>query len=143
MYQPQKGMLEIYQKILQNRYINCTTYGTPTKYDEQDAIGTQSLSTPIDPTNRNIGTAFRADGTLLTLSFHVHSADIIKIYLYFNGQIIRFFPKDTKLIFTKLFNMDYGDNKNFVKSEEFVEMVKEIKGTVIDKQFEAWSEKYN
>eukprot|EP01083_Nonionella_stella_P187987 691912_1 len=40
----------------------------------------------------NIGASFHAKGGLITFSYFVKSKDVIKCYLYWNGQVIRFMP---------------------------------------------------
>ena len=53
--------------------------------------------------NSNIGAASHCKGSLLTLSFHVIERDIIRCYLWWNGQMIQFMPNDLKNVLPKLF----------------------------------------
>jgi len=82
-------------------------------------------------------------GSLMTLSFHVHSVDVIKCYLYFGGQIIRFMPSDIKNVLPRLFNMDFPGNAEFVKSKLIDEYAEAMARMLMDCQFEAFKRAMN
>ena len=48
------------------------------------------------------------DGSLLTLSIHALENDVVKCYLYWNGQKIRFVPRDIRSILPTIFNMKWN-----------------------------------
>merc|ERR1712129_548830 len=74
-------------------------------------IGQISKASTIGSTTSGVTNA-------LTFAFHVRSTDVIKCYLCFNGQIIRFMAQDIKQLLPKLFNMSFHGNKDFVNSKE-------------------------
>eukprot|EP01084_Bolivina_argentea_P107932 192919_1 len=87
----------------------------------------------------NIDSGSHCKAGLLTISFHVKSKDEVKMYLYFNGQMIRFMPKDIKIILPLLFNMEYGDNNGFIKNTEEVNpIIKNISKVIKDEYFNAF-----
>ena len=89
-----------------------------------------------DPEDQNIGSSNHCNGSLLTLSFIVQSRDVIKMYLYYNGGMIRFFPDDIKTVLPKIFNMDYGRNKQYIeKNQELDRRIQEMNGKVVDVEF--------
>ena len=75
------------------------------------------------------------------MSFHVHSSDVLKCYLCFAGQIIRFMPQDITTVLPILFNMKFEGNQDFVESEEIKEYVDELvkNKRFKDTQFEAFN----
>merc|ERR1712228_1111353 len=70
---------------------------------------------------------------LITFSFHIESLHEIRCYLYMNGAITRFHPKDAINIFSELF-----DNNQCIQSKEFVEMIERFETNVVDKRFDAF-----
>merc|ERR1719189_888011 len=66
--------------------------------------------------NVNIGASFGAAGSVLTLSIHAKQENVIKMYLFCNGQCIRFMPEDVKTVLPILFNMEYGNNRDWIDS---------------------------
>ena len=66
----------------------------------------------------NIGAGSGCAGSVLTLSFHVKQANVIKLYLYYSGQCIRFMAEDVKVVLPLLFNLDYGDNRKWIEGKE-------------------------
>ena len=98
----------------------------------------------------NIGAASHCKGRLLTFSFQVFEEDIIRSYLYWNGQSINFIPQDIKSILTRIFNMKWSrpgkktmsdelDNENFIKetdSEKGADgLIKRISNKIKNRQF--------
>ena len=76
---------------------------------------------------------------MLTFSFLVKKADVVKCYLYWNGQMIRFMPQDICTVLPKIFNMGFRGNKAFLKDEDNVgEIVHEMQCKMRDKKFEAF-----
>jgi len=93
--------------------------------------------------NKNIGAAFGCSGAMLTLSFHVKQEKVIKLYLFCNGQCMRFMPEDIKTVLPALFNMEFGDNKEWIEREEEVEEhIEQMKRVLIDEEFEAFQQSY-
>ena len=118
------------------------------EYDEADAIGKPNMGNVSnnkkknDSNDKTIGAAFAAAGSLLILSFHIRSADLIKVYLYFNGQIVRFLPKDLKALFNGLYNMDYKGNKDYIEKGKIDDKITKMSAKIVDKQFDAWQQEY-
>ena len=107
------------------------------KYSEQIAIGT---STEYDDDKDqkwdqdiNIGSCTSTNGSLLTFSFHIKAQDAMKCYLFYNGQCIRFLPEeDIKKILPYIFNMEFGDNKEYMNNHEELDS---LVGRIKDKGF--------
>lgn len=98
----------------------------------------------------NIESTSHCKGALLTFSFHAFERDVIRCYLYWNGQCIMFTPNDTKTILTKIFNMDWQSTSGGQKSgrkdnEKFIQgtdpensadgLIKRMKGKIQDRKF--------
>eukprot|EP01084_Bolivina_argentea_P107933 192921_1 len=118
-------------------------YGNGEKALKEKIINLNATKEELLKSNIDSGSHCKAG--LLTISFHVKSKDEVKMYLYFNGQMIRFMPKDIKIILPLLFNMEYGDNKGFLKrflanKEGEDEMIKYMSDFVKDKHFDTWIE---
>lgn len=62
--------------------------------------------------NANVSIASHCKGQLLTLSFQVIQKNEIRIYLYWSGQMIRFYPSDMKDILPRIFNMGWNNEEN-------------------------------
>ena len=84
------------------------------------------------------------DESLLTLSFYVKSDEVVKLYLYRHGQLLRFMPEDIRTVLPKLFNMNYGKkiNQQFLKSKNVDEHIDRMKGLLKDVEFEAFQQSY-
>ena len=95
-----------------------------------------------DPNDRNIGANFHAKGSILTVSFHVRSQNLIKSYLYYLGQIIKLIPQNLKFLFAALFAMQFWNNKEYLDSKVFEDKVIKLSDKIVDKQFEAWQNLY-
>ena len=95
-----------------------------------------------DATDQNIKTSFHCDGRLLTLSFHVMGPDTVRMYLYWNGQFMRFFPEDIKPVFESIFKKDYGggENGDFMESKAIDECIARMKGKLRDTMFTGFRE---
>merc|ERR1712242_397827 len=65
----------------------------------------------------NIGGGFGAGGSVLTLSIHAKQENVVKMYLFCNGQCIRFMPEDVKTVLPVLFNMDYENNTDWIEGK--------------------------
>merc|ERR1712228_18554 len=100
----------------------------------------------------NIGTTSHCKGGLLTLSFIAKEEGAIRCYLYYNGQMTRFMPKDIKVVFPKLFNMErktiFGrKNQQFMnkanettKKKLIDETIDRMNKVLKDKYFDAFRE---
>ena len=91
-----------------------------------------------------IGSAEHCKGSLLTLSFHVRSENKIKMYMYFNGQILRFMADadDFRRVLPKLF-VDNDKNKAFLKDKDLDTRIDKMREKLIDKEFNAFQECWN
>merc|ERR1712241_454778 len=81
-------------------------------------------------------------GAMMTLSFHVESADEIRCYLYLNGKCIRFMPRDIIDVLPFFFHPEVAGNKDWKTSEEALELVAEIQKNLVDGRFGAFLQKY-
>jgi len=91
----------------------------------------------------NIGASDHCNGGVITFSFHVFSEDKMKLYLYFQGQMIRFLPRDIKLLLPRLF-VPNEDNEKYIadKTGDLDKVIKELEGKLLDTQFAAWLKAY-
>eukprot|EP01083_Nonionella_stella_P046149 123562_1 len=89
----------------------------------------------------NIDSGYGANGALIVLSFHVLSVNEIRAYLYWNGQVVRFFPEDMVSIVPELF-VGNEMNKAFKESAKGNEIVKQMKTKLRDEKFEAFYNQY-
>lgn len=61
-----------------------------------------------------IGAKMDCDGSLLTVSIHALEKDKVKVYLWWNGMVIRFMPEDIRTVLPKIFNMEFDENQDFI-----------------------------
>jgi len=80
-------------------------------------------------------------GTLL-FSFHVESEDEIRCYVYVNGQAFRFLPKDIRIVFPSLFDMEWDNNKKWIESKECDALIDKMSKQLRDVHFNAFLKKY-
>ena len=94
-------------------------------------------------TASNIGSSTHCQSSLLTMSFHVKSMDEIKCYLYWNGQITRFWPDNIRTVFPEIFNMDYEGNRDFVAFERDLDLrINKMNKTIKDLPFKGFRQSY-
>jgi len=94
-------------------------------------------------TKQNVNTSFHCFGSLLTLSFYAKSADVVKCYLYWQGQIIRFFPEDVRTVLPRIFDMTKRGNAEFLKnSDEVEEHIRSMRRGLSDKEFKGFQMSY-
>jgi len=92
---------------------------------------------------KNIGVLFPCSSALLTLSFHVKQENVVKAYLYHNGQSIRFMPEDIRDVLPTLFNMEWGDNAKWIKKEKDVQHYVDVMAKcLVDVEFKAFQQSY-
>jgi len=68
-----------------------------------------------NPTINSIPKPLTKCPEMMTLSFHVESVDEIRCYLYLHGGVIRFIPEDIQLILPRFFDMEFGNNAQWVE----------------------------
>merc|ERR1712173_108267 len=90
----------------------------------------------------NISVSDPCQGGVITFSFCAKKENVVKLYLYFNGQCMRLMPEDVKVIFPCLFNMDYGDNKQWIESKEVDECIENMNEGLMDTEFAAFQQSY-
>ncbi len=81
----------------------------------------------------------------MTLSIHIKETDAISCYLYWNGQMTRFMPRDIVDVLPKIFNMDWnhGENQMFLHNKYMTNyIINQMKTMLIDKHFNAFVESY-
>merc|ERR1712087_548179 len=88
--------------------------------------------------NITVGTA--CNGTALTMSFHVESADEIRCYMFVNGGMMRFFPQDIIDVLPGFFDPAFGDNAEWATTGDAKGLVKRMKGQLVDAKFAAFYE---
>ena len=92
---------------------------------------------------KNIGAGFGCGGSILTLSFHVKQENVIKLYLYCNGQSIRFMPEDIRNVLPLLFDMEYPGNKEFLNRHDIVQShIDHMRRGLVDEEFMAFQQTY-
>jgi len=114
-------------------------------YDPELVVGNKQIqdadgSALIKP-GMNLGAADHASGAVITLSFWVYRADKIKLYLYWNGGMIRVLPKDIALLLPKIF-VDDNANQTYVKSKALQDLIKDLETKLKDEEFETWITTY-
>lgn len=70
----------------------------------------------------------------MTFCFHAEAMDEIRMYLYWYGQSLRFYPEDIVQVLPILFDDNYGDNKSFANSRDAKRMTHGL--LIQDKYFE-------
>ena len=63
--------------------------------------------------------------------------------MYWNGQITRFVPECIRTLFPKLFDMEFGDNQDFVDSTKEIDgYIEFMKGKLVDRRFDAFRDTF-
>eukprot|EP01083_Nonionella_stella_P102604 291972_1 len=78
----------------------------------------------------------KCGGKTMVFSFHVHSKDEMKVYLYYNGGMMRFFGEDVINVLPLFFDDTFGDNKEFMNSKKIKQISKSLQ--FVDSKFEAF-----
>ena len=98
---------------------------------------------------KDIGAHDSCKSSLMTLSFHVKTEEVIRLYLYFNGQSMRFMPEDIKDVLPRLFNLEYADNPGWLTRKdpdgdilEVDRYINRMKRCLKDVEFEAFQQSY-
>eukprot|EP00483_Globobulimina_turgida_P007286 UN07300 len=87
-------------EIVSESFFNLTQKGVIPRIGYVDGMNEAILTMHMNPKERlrnstiSCGTA--PGGNVLIFSFHIHSEDIIKCYLFRDAQITRFLPQDIK-----------------------------------------------
>ena len=123
---------QIINKVVSDSHFDDSKYSLTSKKDSKDVAA-----------HKNIDVGFDCNGGLLTISFHIRSADKMKAYLYFNGQMIRFLPRETiQRVLPKLFNMEYyyGSNTTYMEqcSSRWKKLIDVMEDKFVDKEFRTW-----
>lgn len=92
-------------------------------------------------TTQTVNTEVPCKGAFMVLSFHVASADEMRAYLYVNGQMIRFLPRDCKEYLPQFFKQT-EENKAYASSDDIDELIKNMEEKLIDRRFTAWYKEY-
>ena len=83
------------------------------------------------------------NNALLTMSIIVKKENVIKCYLFYGGGAIRFFPADIKIVFPKIFNMDYGGNRDYIENDyDLNNLMNKMKAELVDEDFSKFQENY-
>merc|ERR1712216_808226 len=83
----------------------------------------------------------KCNGAMITLSFHVFRDNEVRVYLYNNGQCIRFMPNDIIDLLPIFFNKS-EENIEFTKSEAAKKLANIMMDNVRDIHFDAFLQKY-
>eukprot|EP00483_Globobulimina_turgida_P006277 UN06287 len=154
MYEPPANCRKIPHDVVPEWYINASRtsllpdleYGDGSQAEKADNEGGSPNATNEQLVKTNITSSFHCKGALLTLSFIVKEADAVKMYLYWNGQIIRLQASDIKPVFKNIFNLKWRDeqssNEAFVNGKEIDELIQDIQQKVTDKYYESFLNSY-
>merc|ERR1712032_569861 len=77
---------------------------------------------------QNFGSNDSADGSVLTISFHVKEEKVIKVYLYHQGKCIRLAMNDVMTVLPPLFYMEHDENQDCLKSKEVKDTIQVMQG---------------
>ena len=80
---------------------------------------------------------------LLTFSFQIKSVNERKCYLWRKREMIRIFPNEIETILSKMFNMDYGNNRDYLKSNDFKNKLDNMNRKVGDEKFDGFLKSCN
>eukprot|EP01083_Nonionella_stella_P079975 219538_1 len=97
---------------------------------------------PKSDTRASFGATTHCKRGTLTLSFHVKEERIIKCYLFWNGQMMRFFPDDIKSVLPGLFNPKKQGKRDKAEEELLDAMIKEMKEKLVDEEFDEFVSSY-
>ena len=127
MYEPPENSRDIPRNALPEWYFGssklCLLPGLNGSDEESDNIGSHDL----------------CGGAMLTLSCHVKEDKMVRAYLYYNGQCMRFMPEDIRTVLPLLFNMEYGNNKEWMKMDKDVNgYIEKMREVLRDEQFTAF-----
>eukprot|EP01083_Nonionella_stella_P199338 731035_1 len=75
-------------------------------------------------------------GKAMVFSFHVHSKDEMKVYLYYNGGMMRFFGEDVINVLPLFFDDTLPGNKEFLNGQKIIEISKKLQ--FVDSKFESF-----
>jgi len=153
LYDPPEDALTVPQQPVPEWFVTSSRmsllpdlkYGMDKKEDDDEDADDKDPAKKEPSKYRNIGANFSCSSALLTLSFHVKNENVIKLYLYHNGQSIRFMPGDIKVILPLLFNMKYGDNATWIEAEHEYgpdSYIKVMEDILKDEEFEAFQQSY-
>eukprot|EP01084_Bolivina_argentea_P245334 410778_1 len=127
--------------ILKNNSVEIVDFN---KNDERVEIEQMEIKSKEKLLMQNIKSNDHCKGGMLTISFHAIQQDEIKCYLYFNGQVTRFFPEtDIKDLLPVFFDEEYDkDNETWAQGDDVKRYMTQLNGTIRDHEFEAFYEKY-
>ena len=82
-------------------------------------------------------------GGLLTFSIHAKRKRVTKLYMYFGGGCMRLMSKDIINVLPIFFNMEYGNNTEWIHNENVVNAYTErMKQCLVDEEFKAFQQSY-
>ena len=88
-----------------------------------------------DATKKNIITTKTVCNGLMTFSFHIESVHEIRCYMYMNGAMTRFHPRDAINLFSEFF-----DNSKCAQNKQFEELIAKLEANIVDWRFDAFYE---
>ena len=109
---PENALPEWYHEAARKCLLPDLEYGAD--YDDRNERKKKMDKEEYDAKYQNIGSQTAAHSSIMTFSFHVIQENVIKLYLYYNGQCIRFMAEDIYVVLPALCNMEYGNNKEFI-----------------------------
>ena len=144
-YDPPKGTNSLpdkqdYETILPESYYNTSQKCLIPRIGYNDGINEALITSKMNSLKRTqnstISCKTACGGNLILFSFHIISSNIIKCYVWREGQFTRFFPQDIHYILPKIFKSELSTTKQFINDEKIHELISNVK--FIDKQFEYW-----
>merc|ERR1712032_1664812 len=103
------------------RVIRMYFYRIELDYEKDQAKSPKWYERPDHTKYTNIGSGTACDGSIMTFSFHVQKANVIKLYLHCQGNCIRFMPEDIRTILPLLFNKEFGNNRQWIDCQSLVD----------------------
>jgi len=150
MYEPPKNAQNIPKQAVPEWFISSARtsllpdieYDPSAKPDDEKEVEKEKKDQSL---HKNIHAQSACKQALLTLSFHVKQEDVIKLYLYHNGQSIRFMPSDIKDVLPILFNMKWMNEANkrwLAREKEVNSYIERMERCLKDVEFEAFQQSY-
>ena len=153
LYEPPKDCNEIPDNAVPEWFINAsrTTLLPQLGYrvqselsqDERAAFAMKNHSAELEAeamaTKQNVSSSFHCVGSLLTLSFYVKSADVVKCYIFWHDLGIRFMPEDIRTTLLRIFDLERHGNREFLQNDEILAgFIESMRRGLRDEEFKAF-----
>eukprot|EP01083_Nonionella_stella_P165145 548708_1 len=118
------------------------------RYIPKDAVGEWYIDSsfnwlgPSTETEGSFGAKSHCKAKTLTLSFHAKAQNVIKCYLFWNGEMMRFMADDIKTVLPCLFNPQRQTNRNEEEEKALDALIKDLEGKLVDEEFDEFVASY-